>query len=356
MSNKSTLIKIFALMAFVLLSVVVVLVAVILSYTFAINNTAYAARGQISSGNNSHAEDEEELPPQAPADINFLLLGIDNHNLSDVMLIAHFSGERGTLDIVSLPRDARLQFSDAERAELAERGVRNISTGTFLANSLVGRSGGRTPAGLEFAKAHLGELFGLEIDHYIVMHLDGFRDIVDAVGGVHMYVPQNLVYRGIWIDDGEGGGRWDRGEIDVNIQRGWNHLDGRHAEQLVRFRNTPRGDFFRIEMQQLFMQAFFEQALTLEGLTNNPLALITSFITHVDTDIGVPALSGFIQDGMIEALDAEAVNFHTLPLVRSGRYYFIDMDVMQQIMQDIQEPPEFEDEEEDEYDDDEDEG
>ena len=319
MQNKLA-VKIIAISALVMISLLVVVIAAILSYNFAIGQS-FAQQGTIASSQNSSSTSQENnQEPIIQEDINIMILGIDEHNLADIFLIAHYSPKRNTLDIISLPRDTRMQFSDAQRVELMERGVRNPTTYRFLANSLVNRTGGRNPQGFEFATGMLGDMLGMEIHHYITMHIDGFRAIVDAVGGISMYVPQRLLYRGIWLEEQ---GRFDPGEIHIDIAHGYQLLNGLQAEQVVRFRHHPRGDFFRIEMQQSFMQAFFEQALNLEALTNNPLALATSIITHMNTDIGIHDIDTLIRQGAIDALNPDSIAFHTLPNHRSGAMYLL---------------------------------
>ncbi|MCL2168515.1 MAG: LCP family protein [Defluviitaleaceae bacterium] len=337
--KKNPMTKIAAIAGLFVASVFVIVLAVVLSYNFALGGGAnHAPTGPMSSNTGSESEslssggqtdDYEDIVQ----DVNILLVGLDNHNLADIMLIAHFNGERGSVDVFSVPRDARVQFSAAQREELIDRGVRNPRTSNFRVNELVNNSGGRNSAGFEFARGFLGDMFGIEIHHHIMLTLQGFRNIVDAVGGIDMYVPYRLLYTGGLSPVT---GEWEAGEIHIDIPQGWNHLNGQRAEQVVRFRNHPTADFFRIRMQQYFMQAFFEQALTLEGLTRDPLSLVTSFITHVDTDIGIiPEIRDYLQSGMLDMIDADNIGFHLIPIASSAGNYFIYQDQARQLVLDV---------------------
>jgi len=320
--NKNPISKIIALTSLVILSIFVIGAAAVLSYNFATNNSEHARRGQMAGSNGEGEGGGTTSGTSQPlTDVNFLLTGIDEHNLADVIFVAHFNAERGSVHVISIPRDMRVQFSESQRQELIDRGISSPATHHFRINELVNRSGGRNDRGFEYARNYVGDMLGIEIHHHVSMYLTGFRSIVDAIGGVYMYIPQRLFYDGrtcIYT------GQFFPNRIFIDLQQGYHLLDGRQAEALVRFRNHPRGDFFRIELQQAFMQAFFEQALTLEALGNNPLGLIGSLMFHVSTDIGMPIANDFVQRGIIDALDVNNVSFHMLPSIQSGANLYID--------------------------------
>jgi len=334
MQNKKPIIKIFAVAGFLVLSVFVVAAAAILSYNFATNNSEHAQRGQLGAGNNDTGENMADGGGgrHVLSDVNFLITGIDEHNLADIIFVVHFNAQRGTLDVVSIPRDTRVQFSQEQRQELMDRGVSNPATHLFRINELVNRSGGRNDNGFEYARMFIGDMLGIEIHYHVSMYLSGFRNIVDAVGGVYMDVPQRLFYDGracIYTGD------FFPNRIFIDLQPGRQLLNGRDAEAVVRFRNHPRGDFFRIELQQAFMREFFEQALTLEALVNNPLSLVMTLITHVNTNIGMATINGFLQGGMVATLNVDSASFHTAPVVRSGGDYLLELFSAQQLISNI---------------------
>lgn len=103
------------------------------------------------------------------------------------------------------------------------------------------------------------ENFGIEVNHYVVVDFEGFRRVVDAVGGIEMYFDRG-------VKDDESG-------LFVN-QLGCVTLDGGQALAYARSRHIryaeadgtwsgqdPRADLGRIERQQMFIRAALEKVL-----------------------------------------------------------------------------------------------
>ncbi|COE57148.1 LytR family regulatory protein [Streptococcus pneumoniae] len=89
------------------------------------------------------------------------------------------------------------------------------------------------------------------VDHYIEVNMDGFKDIVDAVGGVDVNNDLDFTYEGIHFEKG-------------NI-----HLDGRKALHYSRMRKLdPRGDFGRQMRQRQVIQGVIKQGATVSSLAS----------------------------------------------------------------------------------------
>ena len=86
----------------------------------------------------------------------------------------------------------------------------------------------------------------IRINFSVIMDLDGFRGIVDAIGGVEMNITSPMVY-----DDPAQG-------LYINIPVGYQTLDGEAAEHFIRFRHDYiQGDLGRVNAQKMFLSAFF---------------------------------------------------------------------------------------------------
>jgi hypothetical protein len=108
---------------------------------------------------------------------------------------------------------------------------------------------------------------------------------VDALGGVTVYVPQNMKYQ----DDSQ--------HLYINLKKGKQHLNGDKALQLLRFRYDKNGDIGRVQRQQLVMRALMEQTLNPATLARIPkiLAVIQS---HIDTNLTVEELVALVGFGV----------------------------------------------------------
>jgi polyisoprenyl-teichoic acid--peptidoglycan teichoic acid transferase len=98
----------------------------------------------------------------------------------------------------------------------------------------------------------LSEVTGLQIDHWMAIDFTGFRELVDAVGGVDVRNPTRFQYT--WND-----WKFEHGVWDGNFKRGWLHLDGEQALTYARARYTSvreeSSDFARSVRQQRVLGA-----------------------------------------------------------------------------------------------------
>ena len=107
---------------------------------------------------------------------------------------------------------------------------------------------------------------GVDLDHYVEMDFNAFKDITDTLGGVYLDVDR----------------RYDDGKIQ--FAPGYQLLDGLNALRFVRTRHDTNIDFGRMQRQQRFLSALREQAMG----WNLPLklpGLIESLFSNVKTDL-----------------------------------------------------------------------
>ena len=104
----------------------------------------------------------------------------------------------------------------------------------------------------------MSTFLGVPIDRYLVLNTQGVIQVVDAMGGVNVFVPKAMNY-----DD-------NTGKLHIHLDKGWNFLDGRHAHDFLRFRHDDLGDIGRVQRQQAFMQALISQYMTPLNLLQTP--------------------------------------------------------------------------------------
>lgn len=144
-------------------------------------------------------------------------------------------------------------------------------------------------------KGVIGEFLGLEIDYYAMVNLDGFVDIVDALGGVNIYVPSTVIDEEYPHEDGT--------VERIQIDQGWQELDGHLALAYARTRHAD-SDYFRMNRQRCVIEAMIEEA--------DPTALVLNFGKLADvmkntmqTDIPVDALPQLIE--LLPGVDLDEV-------------------------------------------------
>jgi len=195
------------------------------------------------------------LIEQPDSVVNIVILGSDarpNEGVarSDTLMIASLDKDKGTVTLLSIPRDLYVYIPGwkVDRINTADvHGGPDTVAMTILYN------------------------FGLRTDHYIRLRFSGFVQAVDILGGVEVQVTGNL-------NDECGGTRY-------NYSPGVYHMDGFTALCYVRMRYTS-SDFDRLRRQQEVIQAIFAKAMSLYGLTRVP-ELFANFGNLVQTDLGV---------------------------------------------------------------------
>ncbi len=188
-----------------------------------------------------------------------LVNSFDGH--TDTMLLLRFDPEAKKLTVLSIPRDTRTYV---EGYGLTKINAANAHGGPALS-----------------AKAISDLLEGVGIDRYIRVNVQGVQQLVDALGGVTVYVPKDMKYK----DDSQ--------HLYINLKEGKQHLDGEKALQFLRFRYDKYGDVGRVQRQQTLMRALMEQALnpTTVGRLPKILSVIQS---HIDTNLSVEELVALV--------------------------------------------------------------
>lgn len=193
---------------------------------------------QQLSGRNATAKIKNEKP------ISFLLIGTDTGALgrtqkgnADTLIVVTINPKTKKTTMVSIPRDT---LADIQTGSTADN-FHKINASYLL--------GGSTTTVKTVEK-----LLNIPIDYYVTVNMGGLSDIVDAVGGIDVYVPLS------WDDRKNGAGVFTKGNA---------HLDGKRALQFARMRHEdPKGDYGRQQRQQTVIKAIMKKVLNASTLTN----------------------------------------------------------------------------------------
>jgi LCP family protein required for cell wall assembly len=246
-----------------------------------------------------------------PARTTVLVMGTDAVSLNtDINLIVTLDAPNRAIDVISIPRDMRITLSASDVSELRALGRTFVPSSGQMRFGALHNYAGRTH-GPRFAQRHLEILFGIQIDHFVILDLSGFRNIVDLVGGIWFDVPEG----GMFYED-------EFQDLFINIPGGYQLLDGVMAEGLVRYRESySRNDLDRINVQHAFMREFFTQALNSQVIRNDIGRYLQSVHGMVSrTDVVATDLLRYIR--VIEQLNENSIHFHTIPGSESaGGFY-----------------------------------
>ncbi|MBO0794955.1 MAG: LCP family protein [Ktedonobacteraceae bacterium] len=237
---------------------------------------------------------------------NILLLGSDNDQkfsfpavLTQVMMIVHIDTQDDSVSMVSIPRDSWVAVPDA--------GMHKIDQAFLLGAS----GGGGFEGGVRLARATVEKAFGITIDRYAWVGLDGFAKVIDTLGGVDVDVTHPIVDDNYPNDTGAGAHPNDPYSFKrVYIAAGPQHLNGEEALEYVRSRHADQiGDIGRTQRQQQVLEAL-KQKLTLSSIVNNLPTLIKDLNGKVYTDLNEQEMLDFANFG--RGLSSSAIQRVTL--------------------------------------------
>lgn len=213
--------------------------------------------------------------------LNVLFIGIDKGSIpdeemkyyrSDVMMLASVNVDKKKAVVVSIPRDTKVKIE---------------GHGTQKINAAHAFNG---PAG---AVEAVEELTGMEVHHYAEVDFEGFKSIVNAIGGVPFHLEST-------IND----------PLVGYLPKGDHLLNGDQALIVVRSRKLPRGDLDRIENQKKFMKALMEKALSIRD-TRTLLNLLDATVKYVNTTLQPEMI--FTLAELLQGIRVEDVEFATIP-------------------------------------------
>ncbi len=198
--------------------------------------------------------------PRPAGQVNILLLGSDfrpgSGYRTDVMLLVILNPSKGTASVISFPRDLYVSIPGWE--------MQRLNTAMQW-------------GGFDTMVATLEDNFGITADHYLMTNFDGFKGIIDTLGGVTINASQTL------SDKCDLPWRDSAGYCTINP--GQHVMDGKTALWYVRARYTT-SDFDRLRRAQELIQAVFIKMLSLNAISRGP-ELFNLFASSVETDMNL---------------------------------------------------------------------
>ncbi|MBS1723062.1 MAG: LCP family protein [Armatimonadetes bacterium] len=154
---------------------------------------------------------------------------------SDMMLVARIDFGKKRITGISIPRDLAWTVPGYKQQKI--NAFHNI-----------GYNEGGPERGKELAKEAAEGVLGLSIDKVVVLNFEAFKQMVDMLGGVEVFVPRNMNY-----DD-------NAGDLHIHLKKGRQVLSGYNAMCYVRYRHGD-SDFKRQDRQKELMMALKDKAL-----------------------------------------------------------------------------------------------
>ena len=218
---------------------------------------------------------------------------LSNSARSDMMLLTKLDFKKKRLTGVSIPRDLLVEMP----------GFRANKINAFHA------MGGKDPEkGKALAKQAVEYVLGLKVDKVITLNFEAFKDMIDLVGGVEVFVEKPLHY-----DD-------RRGNLHIHLDPGRQVLKGEDAMGFVRYRKGD-SDFKRQERQKSLMFSFRERVMSQPGKLGDIAEKARELTGHALDEKEIAAVALFAQK-----IGSHNIKMGQVPVRELERFYFLGLD------------------------------
>ncbi|MFC0676091.1 LCP family protein, partial [Brachybacterium hainanense] len=237
--------------------------------------------------------------------VNIMLLGQDagadrTGTRPDTIMVASIDAATGRTALFSIPRNLQyVRFPEGTTAaeefpdgfDYFGRNQNLINAVWTWAEDRPDLFPGDANPGLTATTWAVEETLGLEVDYYAMVNLQGFEDLVDAIGGVEMEVERR-------IPIGGGTNQSTGGKYPVTgwIEPGWQQLDGYHALWYARSREGS-DDFNRMCRQQRIVRVVTEEADPATLALSVP-GLVSATERNIETNIPSTQIGAFAELGL----------------------------------------------------------
>lgn len=212
-----------------------------------------------------------------------LLIGMDQQqSLSDVLMLVTYDTANATVDVLQIPRDTYSNYL----CNGSTSSIHNINRAIYR-------------GGIDGLEEEIKHLIGFGVDYYVSVNMDGFKKIVNKMGGIQFDLPRDMDYDDPFQD------------LHIHLKKGYQTFNGTDALALMRYRSGYyNADVGRVEMRSKFLKAAASQLLSTSNAAK-VVELAGTLFDNTKTDLTLSDLQAFAKEALKIKIDN--VNFHTLP-------------------------------------------
>ena len=240
---------------------------------------------------------------------NILLLGVDSNGpdsdpfentRTDTIMLVSIDNTSKSVNVISIPRDSKVYIEG--------HGIDKINAA-------------HATGGTDLTIKTVQDMFGVKIDHFILINYEGLKEIIKILGTIPVNVEKKLRYKDY------------AGNLFIKLDSGKQELNAEQVEQFVRFRHDAIGDIGRVERQRILMKGIVSKIQSPENISKIP-EIISVASNYVKTDMTIFDMTRFA--GIVKSLNIEDVLVATLPGHPSQNtiisYWILEPDRVQSII------------------------
>ncbi len=276
--------------------------------TFALEDTNPSPETISGAPSSSISQSTEQVAPETycggPPLMYILAIGADNetndytYGLADAIRIARVDFVTPKVTILTIPRDLWVEFPEIKPKFASTLTHGKLNQAYFYGGPGMGYYDG--PGGGPGLLARtLAHNYGISVDHYAAVNMVAFENIIDAIGGIDLYLDQP----------------WDGTPIDENTEdmgyfpAGQHHMSGEEALRFARIRKRY-STIVRSDNQNLVMCAVMDKVLKPAIFKRIP-RLIDALIGEIHTDLTPSQISQLAC--LLPNLNADNLHFIRFP-------------------------------------------
>ena len=228
----------------------------------------------------------------------------DDVGRSDTLFVVMLDKSKKNAALLSVPRDTRVQIK---------------GHGWDKINSAFAYGGHK------LTQETVQDFLGIKLHNYVVVDFQGFKDLVDVIGGVNINVEKRMYYYDPYAN------------FEIDLRPGKQHMDGKTAMQYVRYRDEE-GDIGRIRRQQKFIMALYQQIASKNIIAKMP-GVSKQIMSMIKTDLSLKEMMelGKVMHDMLEKDGLKMSMVPGEPKYIDGISYWIpDIPKMRQQMAEMQ--------------------
>lgn len=208
---------------------------------------------------------------------------LNENSRSDVNMLLTIDPRTQVVLITSIPRDAYLTMS-CKKDETACSPVDDKLTHTGL-------------YGVGTTESTIEDYLGIEINYTVRVNFSSLVNLVDAMGGIDVEIPEGLEVDTFYANGTEG------------VKAGWNHLEGERALAFARERHAYQdGDNQRIRNQQQVMRALIDKIISPELLFRYP-ALMDAVSVAFETNMPADQIKSFLRYELLRRPNWQIISY-----------------------------------------------
>ncbi|MBO7673103.1 LCP family protein [bacterium] len=241
---------------------------------------------------------------------NVLILGVDDNpdvkdlwtgTRTDTIIIVNIDPKTKSLNAVSVPRDSKVFLAN-------NKGINKINSAHVI-------------GGIDLTKKTVEKTLGIRIHRFVLVHENIVKDLVNALGGVDIYIEKPMQYR-------------DRtAKLNINFAPGMHKLNGQEAVEYLRFRHDKMGDIGRTQRQQWFLRGVVKKLQEPSTISKIP-ELISIANQYIKTDIPPSEMLQYAD--FMRHLDLSKTEIATLPGQPNQKgyisYWILDPEKTQEVV------------------------